>query len=188
MTFDINKHTVVTQQTIEVSHNMEVAHRLSQLPGKCQQIHGHGMQVHLQLTGKVDELGIFAGIDFSSLKKVFRAYIDETYDHHLLLNCTDPWASPIYMFQGMDRVQMDSAIASGDQHFLPGLVMLPADPTTENLSKWIATDMATKLIERGWNENVYDLTVVIDETCTNAASTTVTVNSNFVLDRIEITE
>ncbi len=104
---------------IYVKHNIEVAHRLSKLPGKCQNIHGHSMMITLTLSGELNANGILEGQDFSTIKQAFRAHLDSDFDHHLLLNEKDKWAQEI----------------NGD--FLPGLTLCDADPTVENIAKWI---------------------------------------------------
>jgi 6-pyruvoyltetrahydropterin/6-carboxytetrahydropterin synthase len=113
---------------LKVKHNIEVAHRLSLLPGKCENIHGHSMNVILELTGFVDKNGIMAGVEFGALKKRFRGHLDEVYDHHLLLNESDPFAP-------------DIITANGAFCPLPGLRTCQGDPTTENIAQWIATEM-----------------------------------------------
>ena len=167
-------------QSIAVKHNMEIAHRLYLQPGKCQQIHGHGMQVTLELVGIVNQEGIFGGIDYSDLKKAFRKYIDETYDHRLLLNLSDPFARPIFP---VEKGEQDDhrgfyVVAEHEQIFLPGLQALPGDPTTENLSLWIAKEMQ-EIIHAHWPEaEVFQIIVTIWETGTNNAKTTLSHDSS----------
>jgi 6-pyruvoyl-tetrahydropterin synthase len=176
--------------SITVKHNMEVAHRLFLQPGKCQNIHGHSMQVQLTLYGNVNEEGIFGGVDFSHLKKLFRAYIDGIYDHHLLLNMSDPWARALYTIpreKFEDSAELvDFITTPAAQSFLPGVQAFPGDPTTENLSRWIAEDMVKNLFpprpanaapeepdERFWpfpNLELEALEVEITETGTNGAT------------------
>jgi 6-pyruvoyltetrahydropterin/6-carboxytetrahydropterin synthase len=114
----------VTDQAIEVVHTMEVAHRLYEMEGKCQNIHGHSMRVRLTIIGGLDEHGVLAGLQFGSVKYMFRSWIDDHFDHHLLLNEKD------YLTHALDF---------GGRSFgqLPGLMVMPEDPTTENISKWI---------------------------------------------------
>lgn len=115
-------------QTLEVRHNMEVAHRLFQSPGKCENIHGHSMWVTMTLYGYVDNTGKVAGLDFGDVKKKFRGELDTKYDHHLLLNENDPWAQSLG--NGCNCYPEET-------HTLPGLVRCEGDPTTENLAYWI---------------------------------------------------
>jgi 6-pyruvoyltetrahydropterin/6-carboxytetrahydropterin synthase len=142
-----------------VTHNIEIAHRLTHLPGKCEQIHGHSMVVTLGLKGRINSKGLLSDLDFGHVKRAFRDHLDTKYDHHLLLNENDPWAGPISL--------PDGTYVSGSRTTqLPGLVTFPGDPTTENIAKWIAqwaTDAFRKSVE-----------VYIAETDTNG----VTVDSN----------
>jgi 6-pyruvoyl-tetrahydropterin synthase len=119
---------------IEVRHNIEVAHRLSLLPGKCENIHGHSMWVTLRLEGIIGATGILKNqqgdsFDFGSVKGEFRSYLDFTYDHKLLLNEDDPWNNILHA---------DDGDGLGKLGTLPGLYATPGDPTTENLARWIA--------------------------------------------------
>jgi 6-pyruvoyltetrahydropterin/6-carboxytetrahydropterin synthase len=107
------------KQTIKIKHNIEVAHRLSLLPGKCQNIHGHSMWVTAEFTGILDSRGILLGLDYGTIKAVFRGYLDDTFDHHLLLNQEDPLAKIL------------------GAELLPGVEYTQGDPTTENLARWI---------------------------------------------------
>jgi 6-pyruvoyl-tetrahydropterin synthase len=116
---------------IAVRHNIEVAHRLFESKGKCEQIHGHSMWVTLKLFGRIDDKGILVNnedvqFEFGEVKRKFRSMLDYTYDHHLLLNAEDDWANSLFTKEG-ERI--------GE---LPGLRTFSGDPTTENIATWIA--------------------------------------------------
>jgi len=164
----------MSMTTIAVKHNIEVAHRLFELPGKCEQIHGHSMWVTMELQGRLNDKGILGGIEYGALKKVFRGHLDETYDHRLLLNVADPYARPIYMFDVDDfepgeRVNVDE----GSKQYLPGLQATMGDPTTENLAKWIAHDMYEEMVANdlitAMPRNIYSIDVTVWETSVNMA-------------------
>lgn len=145
---------------LKIRHNMEVAHRLSLDTGKCLQIHGHGMQIELVLLVEEgpDGMAVNAAhqpLEFGAIKQAFRQYIDSTYDHHLVLNVTDPWAQPLIVASDMGEEAWDT------RGTLPGLVIVPGDPTVENLAKWIAE----------WACSMYRCDVIckLDETKTNGA-------------------
>jgi 6-pyruvoyltetrahydropterin/6-carboxytetrahydropterin synthase len=131
---------------------IQVAHRLLNMPGKCQNIHGHSMKVTLYITGTVDENGVLGGLDFGVVKKEFRNYLKLTYDHKLLLNENDPWAGDLFTQGQVGKV--------GDvfPYRLPGLQTVPSDPTTENIARWIFEYMA---------EDFNVTRVEIQETSTN---------------------
>lgn len=118
------------RELLAVKHNIEVAHRLYQTPGKCQNIHGHSMWVTLELAGTRNDAGMVAGLDFSAVKRVFRSYLDATYDHRLLLNRQDPYAGPVSTALGVAT--------------LPGLSVLDVDPTTENIAALVLSAMAAR--------------------------------------------
>jgi 6-pyruvoyl-tetrahydropterin synthase len=152
-----------------IRHNVEMAHRLLNLPGKCQQIHGHSLKVKVSWIGGVNADGYFtlddgSVMDFSNAKRVVRKYLDESYDHHLLLSQHDPWAKSVYTYEDMelasDQHQTGASYPAGKQ--LPGMVIMSADPTTENICLWIAE----------WCSNRFsaDVIVEIDETGTNGVA------------------
>lgn len=103
-------------RSLQVHHEIQVAHRLMSLEGKCRRIHGHSMKVTMELYGEIDLRGILID-DLAHIKSLFRTYLDSTYDHSLLLNGSDPLCDAN----------------------LPGAVILDeGDPTVENLSEIIA--------------------------------------------------
>jgi 6-pyruvoyl-tetrahydropterin synthase len=142
---------------LKIRHNMEIAHRLSLDTGKCKQIHGHGMQVELTLLANEGPNGMAVNsanqsMEFGAMKNMFRVYIDTKYDHHLVLNESDPWAQLINISTDRDM---------NDWQSLPGLTTVPGDPTTENLCKWIA--------EWACANYRVDVICTIAETATNGA-------------------
>lgn len=139
-------------QSIKVKHNMEMAHRLIDTPGKCENIHGHSWWVELEIIGSVDRTGKI--LEFGAVKKAFREFLDSQYDHHLLLNVKD--------------LVLNQAFIEPDTG-LPGAIWMVGDPTTENVAKAIGE----------WAENAfYDpnasfhqhICVTVWETSTNAAT------------------
>ena len=64
-------------------------HRLLNYKGKCKNLHGHNGRAVITIeSDKLDELGMV--MDFSDIKKVVSAWIDETFDHRMILNKDDP--------------------------------------------------------------------------------------------------
>jgi len=144
---------------IEVRHNIEVAHRLFDMKGKCEAIHGHSMWVDLKIHGLVNGDGVLDGLEFGFVKTHFRKYLDGTFDHRLLLNEKDPWADKLYVpaSSELETVVLSPQVLQQ----LPGLLTVPGDPTTENIAKWIAT----------WAHEVFkaSVDVLVRETAVNAA-------------------
>lgn len=146
-------------QGISVKHNFEAAHRLYTTPGKCQQIHGHSFWATLTLHGNVDPNGLVCGIDFGDLKKAYRSFLDNTFDHRVLLNRNDPWARGLYNSDSAGR-------PDGERMTLPGLAPMSEDPTTENLARWIGEYMRNQVQGTG----ITLVEVHLQETSVNAAT------------------
>ena len=78
------------RQSVILTHNVEMGHRLSMQPNsKCFQLHGHSWWVELELEGDVKDDGMV--VEFGHVKKLWREYLDTTFDHHLCLNSKDPF-------------------------------------------------------------------------------------------------
>ena len=106
----------------------ETGHRLCLHPGKCHRLHGHSYEwtVHLTAPFLLDKKrGMFA--DFGLLKEAMLKCIDERLDHKFVLNESDP---------------LLTLVKDG---FGPGVVVLSAEPTAENLATRIAADLARAL-------------------------------------------
>lgn len=75
--------------SVSVRHNFETGHRLPQLPGKCQSLHGHSWWVTVTVEAEqLDAAGMV--VDFGALKLQLRAWIDKYLDHGLMLGWQDP--------------------------------------------------------------------------------------------------
>jgi 6-pyruvoyltetrahydropterin/6-carboxytetrahydropterin synthase len=92
-------------------------HRLLNYAGKCRNLHGHNGKavVTLEAPG-LDELGMV--VDFTLIKQVIGAWIDETLDHKMLLHRDDP-VIPELRRLGEPFVELD------------------VNPTAENIAKLI---------------------------------------------------
>ena len=92
-------------------------HRLLNYEGKCRHLHGHNGRAVLTLEApQLDALGMV--VDFSRIKRVVSAWIDQTLDHRMLLHRDDP-ALPFLRQQGEPVFVMD------------------VNPTAENIAKLI---------------------------------------------------
>jgi len=139
------------ERSLNITHDIQVGHRLSLTPGLCQNIHGHSMEVTLCLFGDtVDENGMLFG-DFRDAKKRFRAHLDKEYDHRLLLNADDPLTKLEF---GLPNYAVEN--------YYPGVRLVEGDPTTENIAEWIG--------EWAWEmfPNPHTILVSVRETKVNA--------------------
>lgn len=92
-------------------------HRLLNYNGKCRHLHGHnGRAVVSFAAADLDPLGMV--LDFTRIKQVLGAWIDEALDHKMLLHKDDP-VLPFLRQQGEPVFVMD------------------VNPTAENIARLI---------------------------------------------------
>ena len=71
------------------SHEICIAHRLPNHPGKCYNLHGHNIKVVFTITGKVDhDQGVI--LDFGDIKKILVEWLETEWDHKTLIYSCDP--------------------------------------------------------------------------------------------------
>ncbi len=92
-------------------------HRLLNYEGKCRYLHGHNGRAIITIeSDSLDSRGMV--LDFSDIKRVVSAWIDENLDHRMLLHQDDP---AVPMLQEMSEP----------------LYLLDRNPTAENIAKLI---------------------------------------------------
>jgi len=92
-------------------------HRLLEYSGKCRHLHGHNGRAVISLAApELDPLGMV--MDFSHIKRVVSAWIDENLDHKMILNKRDP-ILPLLQKQGEP------------------VFLLDANPTAESIARLI---------------------------------------------------
>lgn len=75
--------------TITRKLEFDAGHRVLGHEGKCANLHGHRYVAELTATAPgLDKIGRV--IDFSVLKSVVGSWIDENWDHNMILNSNDP--------------------------------------------------------------------------------------------------
>lgn len=86
--------TTCTKQFI----NLPFAHRQHNHDGHCRLIHGHNWTFELTWAAEKLDENLFV-IDFGKLKWV-RAFLEDHFDHTLVLNQDDPWLK--YLINGLN--------------------------------------------------------------------------------------
>ena len=126
-------------------------HRLLHHGGKCEFFHGHNYTAEFYVTANTtDDVGRV--IDFAELKRRFKGWIDEHWDHGFLLSHED-----------------DNGIAAARQVQPPRYQLLPYNPTAENLARYLLEEVCPQLLD---GTGVTASRVVIwetDEACAEAA-------------------
>ena len=73
----------------DISRRIEfdAAHRLMNHNSKCRTVHGHRYVMDVSFSGELDGIGLV--LDFGTIKQKLLAWIDEFWDHNLILHKDD---------------------------------------------------------------------------------------------------
>jgi 6-pyruvoyltetrahydropterin/6-carboxytetrahydropterin synthase len=83
--------------TITRRFEIDAGHRLVNHPGKCNNYHGHRYTFDVELTGDLQRNGMV--VDFGDVKKLLGDWLDENWDHGMILERGDPFIVQMSMFQ-----------------------------------------------------------------------------------------
>lgn len=104
-------------------------HRLHRHGGKCEFFHGHNYLAEFYVTGDgTDDIGRV--IDFAELKRKFKGWIDEHWDHGFVLSQQD-----------------ENGIAAAEMVEPSKYYLLPYNPTAENMARYLLEDVCPRLLE-----------------------------------------
>ena len=114
---------------IEISkkHELQCGHRIMGHSGKCKYLHGHSYKFTFGvMADELDELGMI--VDFSVLKKVLIKWLDNKFDHKMILHKND-----LIIPYSMDEEC--------------GIIRVNYNPTVENLAHNIFFEAKENLIQ-----------------------------------------
>lgn len=116
--------------TTEVTRRFQFAygHRIVNHESKCRHLHGHNAVVHVTaVADQLDELGRV--VDFSVLKTRIGKWIDDNWDHGMILwNKDEAGIGSVLAFNRQEQERV------GDPHWVTKVYLLPENPTAENLA------------------------------------------------------
>jgi 6-pyruvoyltetrahydropterin/6-carboxytetrahydropterin synthase len=98
-------------------HDFSAGHRVVGHENKCKTFHGHNYRVYFHCVGELDSLGRV--VDFGVIKSTLCEWLEENWDHKMLLWDNDPMLSA---FCAMDR---------------QSVVPLSFNPTAENMARFL---------------------------------------------------
>jgi len=129
--------------TVTREHEICCGHRVYGHEGKCKNLHGHSYKFELTVGSyELDNLGRV--IDFGVIKNTLCQWLEDHWDHKMLLWSKDPLAS---------------AIINCAEHYNDhGVVLLPCNPTVENLAEYFVEDIAPGLL-LGTNVNLLSVRI-----------------------------
>ena len=108
----------------------DYGHRVLGHEGKCANLHGHRGVAEVTMesrTGALDK--IHRVVDFSVVKNIVGSWIDENWDHNMLLNSEDP-----LLFKTSNCAEDDKRVLFGPK---TPYVFLNANPTAEIMAHWL---------------------------------------------------
>ena len=115
--------------TASRQHEIHCGHRVVGHCGKCQHLHGHSYIFHMHCIADNHALnGMGMVIDFGDIKTLLVGWLENHWDHHCLIWNQDPWYPHL---QAID----------------PTVVILPFNPTAENIAAYFVEIIAPVCLE-----------------------------------------
>lgn len=111
-----------------VKVEFDSAHRILGYPGKCNNLHGHRYCLEVTVVSdKLDHLGMV--VDFGFLKTTIKNWIDEHFDHTVIL-----W-------------QEDKALGESIANITKQKIYyMPYNPTAENMALYLKNNIFSKIL------------------------------------------
>ena len=126
--------------TVSRYHDISCGHRVVGHESKCKDMHGHNYRVTFTCTAtRLDALGRV--IDFGVMKTTLCQWLEDNYDHKFLVWDQDPLLSTLFE--------------------LPGIIVVPFNPTAENIAESLLTETGPTLLK---GTNVTLIKVDVEET------------------------
>lgn len=128
-------------------HEIHCGHRVCGHEGKCRNLHGHAYVIHFTCEAdNLDDLGRV--IDFGVIKSLLCQWLEDTWDHRMLIWEQDPMLNPLRTID-------------------PSVVAVPFNPTAENIAAYLVTKVGPDLLA---GTSVRLVRVEVDETSKCSAS------------------
>jgi len=137
--------------SIKKDLRFEYAHRLCDYDGKCANVHGHNqkLEVHFRRVNElIDSQGFV--IDFGDVKKGIGNWIDENWDHGLILNSND------------------SALIQKMKEFGYKVFVMDTNPTAENMALYLLNIVGPSLYHNSGVE-IFKVEVFENDFCSAIA-------------------
>lgn len=114
--------------SIERYHDISCGHRVYGHESKCSHLHGHNYRITFTVwSQELDSVGRV--VDFSVIKSTLCAWLEEYWDHKMILWIKDPILSLIHDIEPN------------------GVFAATFNPTAENMAKFLVTVLGPSLLE-----------------------------------------
>lgn len=133
---------------VERYHDISMGHRVVGHENKCRHLHGHNYRIHFVCTAEhLDQIGRV--IDFGLIKDLLCEWLEEHWDHKMMIWEQDPLLPEL-----RELVPED-------------LVVVPFNPTAEQMAKYLVEEVGPKQLQ---GTQVVLQAVKIEETAKCSAS------------------
>jgi len=105
-------------------HDFSAGHRVAGHENKCAHLHGHNYRIHFDVHAP-DLDGVGRVMDFSIIKSLLCQWLEDNWDHRMLLWEDDP------------KLDMLLGCAGPHGSFLDDIVTVPFNPTAENMARYL---------------------------------------------------
>lgn len=139
--------------TAERYHDLSCGHRVYRHESKCAHLHGHNYRIHFTCAPVEGLDPVGRVLDFSDINTRLCQWTELNWDHKMLIWQEDPWAFEL-------------------QHLDPTVVILPFNPTAENMANYLLNIIGPVQLK---GTGVVLIKVRIEETrkCSASAFTTI---------------
>lgn len=111
-------------------HDISTGHRVYGHESKCAHLHGHNYRIHFTVGAtELDDVGRV--LDFSAIKEYLCMWVENNWDHKFLLFDQDP------VSHTLQQLDWD------------GVVIVPFNPTAENMAQYLVDVIGPKVLPAG---------------------------------------
>lgn len=112
-------------------HDISAGHRVAGHESKCAHLHGHNYRVHFFVAPVEDLDDLGRVVDFSVIKSTLCQWLEENWDHKMILWIEDPLLNSL--------MELDP----------DGVVAVPFNPTAENMAQYLVSVIGPNFLPEG---------------------------------------
>ena len=149
-------------KTVSRYHDISCGHRVVGHEGKCRHLHGHNYRIHFECTAPdTDELGRV--IDFGVIKAALCMWVEDNWDHKMLLWASDPLCS---IFANMNIAPISREAV---RQVRQSIYEVPFNPTAENMAAYLLETIGPQQLN-GTGVTLSRVTIEETRKCSASAS------------------